>query len=102
MHDHPYLEIVMRPREGKKSLLHLSLPVHLRERLDNMLYDPLERKIPAGAYSKFFIERLEEYANWDMIPLEQFGFEETDFIAGPKNTILKLEAMFNKALERNS
>ena len=92
----------MRPKGPDKTLLHLSIPSHIRQRLDNILWDPLENRVPVGAYSNFFIERIEEYTNWDMIPLEQFGFEEDDYVAGPKNTILKLEAMFTKALERNS
>jgi|APCry1669192010_1035390.scaffolds.fasta_scaffold00654_8 hypothetical protein len=90
-----------RPKGEAKALLHISIPVETREALDNILFDPIEGRVPVGAYARFIAERVDEYTTWDSMPLEQYGFEETDFVSGPKNTILKLAHMFNKALERN-
>lgn len=92
---------MVRPRGEPKELLHLSLPADVKAKLDNLLFSPIEGRVPVGAYARFISERIIEYTEWDSMPLEQYGFEETDYVSGPKNTILKLAHMFNKALERN-
>lgn len=90
-----------RPRGEDKILLHVSLPIDVKRKLDNILFDPLEGRVPVGAYAKFISDRVVEYTTWDSMPLEQYGFEKTDYVSGPENTILKLAHMFNKALEKN-
>lgn len=91
-----------RPRGEPRELLHLSIPAETKTKLDNLLFDPIEGKVPHGAYARFIAARVEEYTTWDSMPLHQYGFEETDYVSGPANTILKLAHMFEKALERNS
>lgn len=88
-------------RRKSTTLLHLSIPEDIRYLLDNLLYDPIEKRVPQGSYAKFFSDRVREYTTWEMLPLSQYGFEDTDFIWGPRNTVLKLEQMFNKAIESN-
>jgi hypothetical protein len=92
----------MRPRGEPRELLHVSIPAEIKAKLDDLLFDPIEGKVPHGAYSRFISERVIEYTTWDSMPLHQYGFEETDFVSGPQKTISKLAHMFEKALERNS
>jgi len=89
-----------RPRGASKVLLHVSIPVEAREMLDNILFVPSEGRVPVGAYAQFIVERIEEYSTWTTLDLSQFGFETGDYLSGPPNTMLKLEQMFNRALER--
>ena len=39
----------------------INLPEDIRTKLDVLLFSPVEGRVPHGAYSKFFVERINEY-----------------------------------------
>lgn len=71
--------------------LELSLPESLHAKVTLFLFSNVEGRVPLGAYSNFFIERIREYFGWKRVPLEPYGFPEGYFIAGPKEMIEAVE-----------
>lgn len=45
----------------RPTLLHLSLPLSVRAKLDLHLYSNLEGRVPKGAYQQFIVERINEF-----------------------------------------
>lgn len=66
-----------RPRHiDRPTVLTLTLPLSVRQRLDEHLYSPLERRVPHGAYVQFFTTLLNERFAWRGLDLSAaFGAE---------------------------
>ena len=50
-----------RPNIRRPVPLHINLPEDIRAKLDLYLWSAVENRVPVGAYSKFFCERIREY-----------------------------------------
>lgn len=67
--------------------LKLMLPETKRCRLDLFLFSELEGRVPKGKYQEFFIERMDEFFDWERMDLSPYGFPAGYFIAGPKEML---------------
>lgn len=79
-----------RPDIIQDSNINLRVPIDLRARLDLSLYSELESRVPHGAYTRFFTERLREFFSWQTLPLEPLGFPPGFFVRGPAQVIESL------------
>lgn len=52
-----------RPNIQPSSKLTLHLPLDVRRRLDEHLWSEVEKRVPQGAYQRFFVERITEFLN---------------------------------------
>lgn len=80
----------------EKVVLNLWLPLDVRAKLDLHLVSGLEGRVPYGAYSEFFSERVREHLEWTVLPLEAYGLAPGYFVKGPKDMIEKLKAVLEE------
>jgi hypothetical protein len=85
-----------KPNLDRPVPLTLKLPETLRGRLDLWLFSPLEGRVRQGAYQEFFIQRLQEFFDWQRLDLSPFGFPPGYFVSGPKEIIRELELRLRK------
>ena len=71
--------------------LEIALPESVHARVTLLLFSTVENRVPLGAYSNFFIERVREFFSWRRLDLASYGMPEGYFIAGPKEMIEALE-----------
>lgn len=87
------------PRIDRPTQLVMMLPESVRARVDLELFSELEGRVPHGAYTRFFQERLREYFDSKRLDLEVLGLPAGFYVQGPKEMIEALEKRM-KEIER--
>ena len=79
--------------------LYLRLPEDVRTRLDLHLWSELEGCVPRGKYQEFFLARLREHFDSDILSLAPYGIE--GFIKGPAHVVLALKELIETAQQES-
>lgn len=78
-----------RPSLSPARPLEVSLDPLLREKLDTLLFNEIEKRVPYGAYAKFFNKALRAFLEWETLNLAPFGIRGV--VKGTPATIQELE-----------
>lgn len=62
-----------KPNLVPPTLLNLSLPADIHARLSLHLYSELEQRVPHGAYSRFIVDRLNEFFRSKQLDLAPYA-----------------------------
>ena len=83
------------PNPVPPKLLNLSLPEDIHATLTLHLYSDLEGRVPHGAYSKFFVERIRSFFSTRELDLAPWANieEGAAIISGPPETIALLRQL---------
>lgn len=83
-----------RPNAEPSIPLNLRLPESARTRLDLILFSTLEGRVPAGAYQRFFLERLAQFFASETLDLAPYvgSLPGTQMISGSPSAIAALRA----------
>lgn len=81
----------------KTSPLEVSLDPALRTRLDALLFSPVEKRIPKGAYQRFFNQVLVQTLNWTELDLSPYAgtFPTEAIVRGPEFAIEHLKRILH-------
>lgn len=52
--------------------IHTTIPAALGDRLELMLFSPVEGRVPKGAYQEFVVGMLQEHFDWKELDLSPF------------------------------
>lgn len=76
-------------------LLNLSLPEDIHARLTLHLYSDLEQRVPHGAYSRFFAERIREFLSSHQLDLAPWANTDPGafVISAPPETLRLLQQL---------
>ena len=89
------------PNPVPPKLLNLSLPEDLHATLTLHLYSDLEGRVPHGAYSKFFAERIREFLGRRELDLAPYANvdEGAAIVSAPVETISLLQRLLKGELQ---
>lgn len=91
-----------RPNAIPPKLLNLALPTDVHARLTLFLFSDLEQRVPHGAYSRFFTERVREYFASRELDLAPYANVDPGAfrVSGPPEAIRLLESVLKGDLPR--
>ena len=88
-----------KPRRlDRPVFLNISLPESVKGRLDLHLWSEVDSRVPHGAYSRWTVERVEEFFAWKTLDLAPFGFSPGMFVRGPEEVVRQLAARLEASL----
>jgi hypothetical protein len=77
-----------RPRK-----LTLNMPANEMARLDLLLVNDLEGRVPLGSYSRFFADAIRHHIDWPRLDLQAYGLPQGFFVHGPREMLEALEGL---------